>query len=115
MQIQSMFFKQRAASAVADRGLRASLADLPFAERRAKVVFEFGCDRFESLRDAAAAIRDRVLENLDAWIERFEAEATRRGATVLYARDGAEAARLVLEISRRHGLRKAIKSKSMLS
>ena len=115
MQIQSMSFKQRAGSALADRTLRGSLQKLPFAERRAAVVEEFGRGEFETLRAAGAEIRDRVLENLDAWIERFEAEASRRGATVLFARDGREAAALVLEISRRHGLRKAIKSKSMLS
>ncbi len=115
MQIQSMFFRQRARTAIADRGLRSSLRSLPFAERRASVVASFGQEAFEVLRDAGAGIRDRVLEHLDAWIERFEREATRRGATVLFARDGTEVAALVLEICRRHGLKKAIKSKSMLS
>ena len=115
MQIQSANFKKRASTAIADRVLRGSLEKLPFAERRAGVVADFGIDAFETVRDAGAAIRDRVLEDLDAWIERFEKEATRRGATVLFARDGAEASRLVLEICRLHGLKKAIKSKSMLS
>src|SRR4051812_34927751 len=115
MQIQSLHFKQRARRAVADSGLQASLESLPFAERRAAVVSEFGLGEFETVRDAGAAIRDRVLERLDAWIERFEAEATRRGATVLFARDGAEAAALVIDIAKRHGSTKAIKSKSMLS
>jgi len=110
-----MFFHERAASAMADPVLRKSLATLPFAERRASVVDAFGKEPFEAVRAAGASIRDRVLDDLDAWIERFEREATRRGATVLFARDGAEAARLVLEICHRHGLKKAIKSKSMLS
>src|SRR4029077_10537846 len=38
-----------------------------------------------------------------------------RGATVLFAETGAEACELLVEICRRHGVRKAIKSKSMLS
>jgi L-lactate dehydrogenase complex protein LldF len=115
MQIQSIHFKQRAAQAISDQALQRKLERLPFAERRAAVVAEFGLEEFERVRDAGASIRDRVIGNLDAWIERFEAEATRRGASVLFARDGAETARLVLEISKRHGLKKAIKSKSMLS
>jgi L-lactate dehydrogenase complex protein LldF len=115
MQVQSLQFKARASRAVADTALQASLESLPFAERRAAVVAEFGRAEFETVRDAGAAIRDRTLVSLDAWIERFEAEATRRGATVLFARDGAEAAALVLEIAKRHGSTKAIKSKSMLS
>src|SRR5690606_39762950 len=49
------------------------------------------------------------------WIERFEAEATRRGATVLFARDAKEAQERLLEICRRHNVKKAIKSKSMVS
>ena len=52
---------------------------------------------------------------LDAWHQRFEREATRRGATVLYGRDRCGGVRAVLEICRRHGVKKAIKSKSMLS
>lgn len=115
MQVQSMFFKQRAAQALADPALQSRLGKLGFAQRRAQVVSDYGVDAFEALRDAGAAIRDRGVRSLDAWIERFEAEATRRGASVLYAETGAEVAQLVVEICRRHGLKKAIKSKSMLS
>jgi L-lactate dehydrogenase complex protein LldF len=115
MQIQSLHFRQRAARAVADPALQASLESLPFAERRAAVVAEFGLAEFEAVRDAGAEVRDRVLDNLAAWIERFEAEAARRGAVVLFARDGEEAAALVLDIARHHGSTRAIKSKSMLS
>src|SRR3954466_6113579 len=103
MQIQSIHFKDRARHAVANAALQSNLESLPFAERRAAAVSEFGLGEFEAVRDAGAAIRDRVLERLEAWLERFEAEATRRGATVLYARDGAEAAARVLEIAKRDG------------
>ena len=70
---------------------------------------------FEAARIAGATIRDRALACLDAWIERFEAEAARRGVSVLYAETGKEIADLVIGICARHGLKKAIKSKSMLS
>ena len=115
MQIHSLRFQERASRAVANPVLQKSLESLPFAERRAAVVGEFGPAAFEQVRDAGAALRDRVIDHLDLWIERFEVEATRRGAKVLFARDGEEAARLVLEIAHRHGSTKAIKSKSMLS
>ncbi|MBI4292990.1 MAG: iron-sulfur cluster-binding protein [Betaproteobacteria bacterium] len=114
MQVHSMHFKARAAAAIADAGLQRGLAKVDgFAARRALVVREFG--DFESLRNEGAEIRDRSLADLAAWIERFEAEATRRGVTVLYADSGEEIAQLVIDICRRHGLGKAIKSKSMLS
>jgi L-lactate dehydrogenase complex protein LldF len=118
MQVQSMYFKRRAAQALGDEILQANLAKFGtagLAQLRAQAVQAYGPEAFERLRTAGAEIRDRGLAELDAYIERFEREATRRGATVLFAESRAEACALVLEICRRHGIRKAIKSKSMLS
>jgi len=118
MHAQSMHFKPRAAKALANETLQSNLEKFNstgFTALRAKAVAEFGPELFEKLRGEGAAIRDRGLASLDAWIERFEAEATRRGATVLFAETREEACELLLEVCRRHGVKKAIKSKSMLS
>jgi len=117
MQIQSMHFKARAHQALADEKLQSVMKRFGsgFVEKRAAARAEFGEDLFETLRTVSAGIRDRSLANLDVWLRRFEEEAERRGATVLWAEDGAEVRRLVLEIAARHGLKKAIKSKSMVS
>jgi L-lactate dehydrogenase complex protein LldF len=118
MQVQSMHFKARASEALADATLQANLhkfGSAGLAALRAKAVVDYGPAEFEALRDSSAAIRDRGLENLPVLLERFEREATRRGATVLYARTGTEIRDLVLGIAARHGLKKAVKSKSMLS
>ena len=72
-------------------------------------------DDFEGTRDAGRDIRQRALDNLDIWLEMFERNATARGATVLFAQTPAEVNELVLEIALRHGVRKIIKSKSMVS
>src|SRR2546428_186343 len=113
-----MHFKARLSVALADATLQANLRKFQstgFTALRAKAVAEFGPELFEALRGEGAAIRDRSLAHLDAWLERFEAEAVRRGATVLFAETRAEACELLIDICRRHGVRKAIKSKSMLS
>jgi len=118
MHVQSMHFKPRAAEALANETLQSNLEKFNstgFTALRAKAVAEFGPELFEKLRGEAAAIRDRGLASLDAWIERFEGEATRRGATVLFAETREEACELLLEVCRRHGVKKVIKSKSMLS
>ena len=118
MRVESMHFKVRAQDALANPVLQANLAKFGsagLAQLRAQAVEAYGAEAFERLRSAGAEIRDRALANLDAYLERFEREATRRGATVLFAADGAEARDLVLEICAMHGIRKAIKSKSMLS
>jgi len=113
-----MHFKARASEALADATLQANLhkfGSAGLAALRAKAVVDYGPAEFEALRDSSAAIRNRGLENLPVLLERFEREATRRGATVLYARTGTEIRDLVLDIAARHGLKKAVKSKSMLS
>ncbi|MCC6656843.1 MAG: lactate utilization protein [Rhodocyclaceae bacterium] len=114
MQIQSMHFRQRAAAAAADRALQAKLgtAKALFVAGRRRAVADID---LEATRAASQAIRDTCVADLDLWLERFETEATQRGAQVLWARDGAEICRLVTEIAHRHGVKKAIKSKSMLS
>jgi L-lactate dehydrogenase complex protein LldF len=115
MQVQSMHFKARAAMKLADARLQANLGR--FAERviaaRASAIAEL--DDFEGTRNAAVERRNRALAGLDVWLERFERNATARGATVLYAQTYQEAARLVVDIARRHEVKKVTKSKSMVS
>ena len=115
MEIKSMSFKANAEGSLANAVLQGNLKNAKgkFVTRRAEAIKDL--DDFEGTRDAAAAIRDRVIDDLDLWLERFEAKAQETGAGVLWARDGAEVCRLVIDIARRHGVRKVTKSKSMLS
>ncbi len=115
MQIRSMHFKARASQKLADVVLQENLrkAKSKFVDMRALAIAEL--DDFEATREAAKVLRDRTLNDLDLWLERFELEATRRGATVLWAKDGAEVCQRVVDIARRHGVKKVTKSKSMLS
>ncbi len=115
MQVQSMHFKARAGQKLADQRLQQNLKKLStkFVSGRASAILEL--DDFEGTRDAAIERRMRAIENLDGWLETFEREATRRGATVLYAETAEDASRLVVEIAQKHGVKKAIKTKSMVS
>ena len=72
-------------------------------------------DDFEGTREYAKNLRNRALEDLDVGIELFEKNATARGATVLFAETPADINALVLEIAKKHGVAKIIKSKSMVS
>jgi L-lactate dehydrogenase complex protein LldF len=115
MQIQSMHFKERAGKKLADQRLQQNLKKLStkFVSGRASAILEL--DDFEGTRDAAVERRMRAIQNLDVWLETFEANATRNGATVLFAESAEDASRLVVEIAKKHGVRKATKSKSMVS
>jgi L-lactate dehydrogenase complex protein LldF len=115
MQVQSMHFKARAGQKLADLRLQQNLKKLStkFVTARASAITEL--DDFEATRDQAVERRMRAIEHLDVWLETFEREATRRGATVLYAETAQDAARLVVEIAQKHDVKKVIKSKSMVS
>lgn len=115
MESRSRHFKANALAALANPVLQGNLktAKGKFVDKRAIAIKEI--DDFEGTREAAKNLRNRVLENLDLWLEKFEDNATARGATVLWAKDGAEICRHVVEIGKKHGVKKAAKSKSMLS
>ena len=115
MEVRSMHFKANASAKLADADLQRNLrtAKNKFVDKRAISIREL--DDFEATRVAARDLRSRVLKDLDLWLERFESVATARGATVLWARDGAEICRHVVDIAKKHGVHKATKSKSMLS
>jgi L-lactate dehydrogenase complex protein LldF len=70
---------------------------------------------WEELRDAAAAIRAHTRGRLAEYLEEFEGNASARGIQVHWARDAAEHNEIVHGILARHGARRVVKSKSMLT
>lgn len=70
---------------------------------------------WELLREMASQIKRHTLARLDQYLEQFEAAATRMGAQVHWARDAAEHNQIVRDILQQHGVRKLVKSKSMLT
>jgi L-lactate dehydrogenase complex protein LldF len=115
MQVASMHFKARVGAKLADVKLQAALKKLQsnFVKGRADRMAEL--DNVEALRTHAAAIRDRALNNLDVYLEEFEKNATARGAVVHWAETTADVNRVVCELARRYDVKKAVKSKSMVS
>jgi L-lactate dehydrogenase complex protein LldF len=115
MEMKSMHFKARAGQRLADQRLQKNLKKLStkFVSGRAAAILEL--DDFEGTREAAKERRMRAIENLDVWLETFEKKATARGATVLFAESAEDAAKLVVEIAKKHEVKKAIKTKSMVA
>ena len=115
MQITSMHFKATASVKLRSANLQAALKRLQgnFVRGRAERVAELG--NYEEIRSAAAAIRDRALASLDLYLEEFERNATARGAVVHWAETREDVNRIVCEIARQHGVKKAVKSKSMVT
>ena len=70
---------------------------------------------FQEWRTAAEQIKQYAVANLNKLLVEFERQMTAKGATVLFAENAAEANRLVLNIARKHNVRRVVKSKSMVT
>ena len=70
---------------------------------------------YEEWRDNAAAIRHHVLENLDFYLNQFAENASANGAHVTFTSTDKEATDAALEILKAKGVKKAVKSKSMVT
>ena len=68
---------------------------------------------WEELRRAASAVKNEVMSHLPELLERFEANVAARGGIVHWARDAAEANRIVTSIIRSKGVDDVVKIKSM--
>jgi len=80
-------------------------------DKRARVVGEVA--DWEALRVAGAAIKDEVLTHLEDYLVQLEESLTRAGATVHWARDAAEANRIVTALVQAKGTDEVVKVKSM--
>ncbi|HEY4943437.1 MAG TPA: lactate utilization protein B [Rhizomicrobium sp.] len=108
-------FPQNARAALNDPLLRPALGRLKthFGAGRAAAVARYG--DFEALREAGRDIRDYAVTHLDELLIAFEASVNARGGTVHWARDAAEARRLILSILQDAGARTVTKGKSMVT
>lgn len=106
-------FRAQAAAHLATEPRHRLLDEASWRARMKRESAAAACDDWEALRDRAAAIKAHTLDHLDFYLERFVERAEAAGATVHFAETGDEANAIVLEICRRHGARKIVKSKSM--
>ncbi len=70
---------------------------------------------WEEWREAAWRIREHTIAHLDAYLERFAANAERQGTRIHFAADASEAVSIFLDLVRRKNARLVAKSKSMVS
>jgi L-lactate dehydrogenase complex protein LldF len=79
--------------------------------KRASVVAEM--PDWQQLREAGKQIRQHTMEHLDFYLEEFEANCTRAGGVVHWARDAEEARRIIVGLVKASGSDEVIKIKSM--
>jgi L-lactate dehydrogenase complex protein LldF len=106
-------FEVTARAALADNQLRRNLGKATHAirDKRSAAVAEM--PDWEELREAGRAIKERTLRHLDEYLVELEQSVTRAGGTVHWARDAAEANRIVAGIAREKAAREIVKVKSI--
>jgi L-lactate dehydrogenase complex protein LldF len=115
VEVLSPQFKDNAKRALGDEQLQHALryARGNFILKRAKAVGAL--PEFDALRDSATAIKNHVLQNLDRYLEAYEAKVIENGGKVHWARDAAEARGHVLDICRLNNVQTVTKGKSMIT
>lgn len=106
-------FPERVRTALADRGLHVALdrATAQLGSRRSTALASL--EDSDAVRDAARRAKMETLRSLGENLRRFEERLVASGVRVHWARDAAEANRIVLEIAASRGARRVVKSKSM--
>jgi L-lactate dehydrogenase complex protein LldF len=79
--------------------------------KRARVVGEM--PDWQELREAGRQIRQHTMEHLDFYLEEFEANCTRAGGVVHWAKDAEEARQIIVRLVKSSGADEVIKIKSM--
>jgi L-lactate dehydrogenase complex protein LldF len=69
----------------------------------------------DALRTLAGRIKQHTLDHLDHYLEQLKAAVERNGGHVHFASSGEDARRIIVDIARRAGCQRIIKSKSMAS
>lgn len=82
-------------------------------QKRDKMAWQI--PEWEQLREMASQIKGHTLTHLDEYLTTFEAKAIQNGIQVHWAKDAAEHNEIVGRILRKHGAKKLVKSKSMLT
>jgi L-lactate dehydrogenase complex protein LldF len=113
VEVLSHHFAANVRRALADRRLQEAYRQVTerFQQGRAAAFEAF--PEGEALRHLARRIKTRTVAELDRHLERLADAVAERGGEVHWAADAAEARRIVVGIARRHGARRAVKSKSM--
>jgi L-lactate dehydrogenase complex protein LldF len=106
-------FPIAARAAIKDEQLRNNVhhATDVIQAKRARVVSEM--PDWQQLREAGRQIREHTLQHLDVYLQEFEANCTRAGGIVHWAKDAKDAREIAIRLVKASGSDEVIKIKSM--
>ncbi len=106
--------KPQVAEVLRNTGLQANLRKTIANSMVAREAAVREVEDWEALREYARQVKDHTLGRLAEYLEQFESNLVRRGTEVIWAEDGRQAAEFLRSLVRHKGVRRAVKSKTML-
>ncbi|AOW93999.1 (4Fe-4S)-binding protein [Rhodococcus sp. WMMA185] len=106
-------FPEAARKSLTDTQLRANLGRATSTIRNKRTAAIAEVDDWEELRRAGSALKADVMARLPDLLMQFEENVVARGGTVHWARDSAEANRIITDLVRSTGSDEVVKVKSM--
>jgi len=108
-------FHKLSVKAAGDERLKASINNAVMRQHTARQLRILDLPDPDRIRQLAGQIKQHTLDHLDYYLEQLARNVERNGGQVHFARDGAEAKRIILDIAARANCTRCIKSKSMVS
>ncbi|MDM7325208.1 MAG: LutB/LldF family L-lactate oxidation iron-sulfur protein [Thermus sp.] len=115
MRAKAKLYPKEAARLLKEKpGVREAVtgATLHFEKNRKRAYGEMDA---EALRERAKRVKDHLLTHLDHYLEMAEKRLRENGVQVHWAEGPEDAHRILREVVARHGVRRAVKAKSMLT
>ncbi|MFN3179940.1 MAG: LUD domain-containing protein, partial [Thermus sp.] len=115
MGVKAKLYPKEAARLLREKpGVREAVtgATLHFEQGRKKAYGEIDA---EAWRERAKRVKDHLLSHLDHYLELAEKRLREKGVQVHWAEGPEEAHRILREVVARHGVKRAVKAKSMLT
>ena len=115
MEASAATFPANVIKALADSQLQYAMTETGPRFQTKRSVARDALPEFDALRDQSRDIKNHVLDHLDIYLERYEAEVQASGGHVHWAATAEEARAQILEICRKANARVVTKGKSMIS
>jgi L-lactate dehydrogenase complex protein LldF len=111
----SVAFDEKIQKTLADANLQLAVytATGRLIDHRKHAVQHSALPDYQELRTQANALKKHTIDNLDFYLEHFEANVAAHGGKVIYCEDGTEVADFVLGLAKEHQAELIVKSKSM--
>src|SRR5438876_2485394 len=108
-------FHQVSVKAARDEKLKTAVNNAVMRQYTGRQVRMLELPNPDALRELAGQIKQHALDHLDFYLEQLKTNVEKNGGHVHFARDGAEAKRIILDIAASAKCSRCIKSKTMVS